>query len=311
MPGTKPSFSVRHPFLFGLLLLVTAVALYYGATAFFGPKRSELSFNRGPAIGLVNIEGIIAQPRAVLDYMDELAWDDDVKGVVVRLNTPGGVVAPSQELYDAVRRLRERKPVVASMGSVAASGGYYIAAAADRIVASPGTLTGSIGVKIELVNFRELAEELGIAQTQITSGKYKGAGSAFREMTEAEREYFEELVADMHDQFVTDVAYARGMDVERVRAVADGRAFTGRQARDLGLVDDLGGLTVALEICKELSGLAGQRVDLYEGPKKKLPYLQMLLEEGADGLLGILLENAAPGGMASKAMGPRWQLMYR
>ena len=183
MTEAKPSFSNRHPFLFGLLLLVTAVTLFCGVMAFF--HSADLTNLSGePRIGLVNVEGLIADPRAVLDFMAELENDDSVRGVVVRLNTPGGVVAPSQELYQAVLYLRDKKPVVASMGAVAASGGYYVAAAADQIVANPGTLTGSIGVRLEMLNFRELAEELGVSQTLLTTGEYKGAGSPFAELTD-------------------------------------------------------------------------------------------------------------------------------
>ena len=307
MAEPKPSFSVRHPFLFGVLLLVLAVALFSGAMAIFGSGQVG-TLRAETQIGLVNVEGLIADPDAVLKFMAELESDDNVQGVVVRLNTPGGVVAPSQELYQAVLRLRQKKPVVASMGAVAASGGYYVAAAADRIVANPGTLTGSIGVKLEMLTLRGLADKLGISQTQLTTGDFKGAGTPFRQLSSKERRYFQALIDDMHDQFVADVAEGRGLDVERVRTVADGRALTGRQALELGLVDEMGGLRGALERCKTLAGLDGQDVMIREGPQKDVPFLRTLLSGGAEEFLRVFLsESAQP---SAQAVGPRWQLMY-
>ena len=298
---TKPKFSQRHPFLFGTMLLLAAMALFPGALAAFRFWDGNLvaSFRqRDKALGVVRVEGVIANSEEIVSWLEELGRDDHVRGVLVRINSPGGVVAPSQEIFHAIKRLSERKPVVASMGSVAASGGYYVAAAADRIMASAGTLTGSIGVRLELINFRELADDWGITQTQFVSGDLKGAGSPFQPLTDEERAYFEALVMDMHDQFVSDVSSARDMDKDRVRALADGRAFTGRQAFELGLVDELGGMSEAMEVLKTLAGVSG-RVPLKDGPPDRRDFIERITSR----------LDVDPAAELSKLFGPRWMFM--
>ncbi len=164
----KASFSRRHPVLFGLILLMAAMALFGGAMAAFHLlPAGEFT---GARLGLVRVEGLITDSEELVDWIRALERDESVKGVLVRIDSPGGVVAPSQEVFAAVRGLAAVKPVVASMGALAASGGYYVAAAADVIVANPSSLTGSIGVRMELLNIRELAEKIGLTQTLIASG---------------------------------------------------------------------------------------------------------------------------------------------
>lgn len=275
----RPPFRRRHPILFFLTAVVTAMLLFGGGMAVFrscaGQEGVELT-ERG--IGVVMVQGVITDSRTITDYIARLRDEEKVAGVLVRIDSPGGVVGPSQEIYAAVRRLAEVKPVVASMGAAAASGGYYVACGAPVIVANPGTITASIGVIIQFANVEELFNKLGISEQSVTSGELKGAGTPFRSMTEKERAYFQALVDDLHDQFVQAVAESRTMDADAVRALADGRVMSGRQAQAAGLVDELGGYEEALERLKEECGLTG-RVEIVEGPKKERSLLGRLLGE--------------------------------
>jgi len=213
----------------------------------------------GERIALVEVEGIILDADDVVRQLKEHLENSAVKAVVVRINSPGGVVAPTQEIYDALGRLRdEGKPVVASLGSVAASGGYYIASAADQIVANPGTLTGSIGVIMHLTNLEGLLKKVGLRYEIVKSGKYKDIGSFSRPMTNEERAILQSLMDDVHDQFVEAVANGRGLDRTVVLSLADGRIFSGRQAKELNLVDELGGREEAIQAAASLAGITGK-----------------------------------------------------
>lgn len=268
-------FSQRHPLLFGFALISMAVVLLVGASAFFRGSDSA----DGNRIGVVYLDGMIFEAASVVDFMSELRDDPSIKGVLLRVNSPGGAIAPSQELYQAVKRLNEVKPVVASYDSVAASGGYYASCPAEYIVANPGSVTGSIGVLIEYVNVSQLAEKFGIRLELLATGEQKGAGSPMRELTPAQREVFQAMLMDMHDQFVSDVAISRRMTKETVMKLADGRAYTGRQARDRGLVDELGTFDDALEILMDYCNLA-EIDELVEGPNEEVPLIDVLLGQG-------------------------------
>ncbi|WP_319777995.1 signal peptide peptidase SppA [Maridesulfovibrio sp.] len=286
MKNPKNSFSVRHPFLFGFSLLLMAVALLWGAAAFFHGK---VDFMTGGKIGVVNVQGTITNSLPTVKFLRDLRRDDSVKGVLLRVNSPGGTIAPSQELYHAVKRVAEVKPIVASFGTVAASGGYYAAAPATQIIASSGSITGSIGVKAEYANFHQLMDKLGVKPIIITSGKMKAAGSPFAELTPEQREYLTNLIMDMHDQFVSDVASARKLDLAQVEKIADGRAITGRKAKELGLVDRIGGFEDSVTVLKALCGLEGD-VNVIEGPEEEKPLIKQIL-----GYLGIIPEGSATG----------------
>lgn len=292
-------FHQRRPFLFGLLLILTAMILFSGIMAVF---RSLTGSSRlGARIGVATVEGLIADSREVTEFLKELRENPAVKAVVLRVNSPGGVVGPSQEIHRAVARLAKEKPVVVSMGALAASGGYYVSCPAARIVANPGTITGSIGVKMELANVEDLAGKLGVGQEVIASGPYKGAISPLRKLTPEARGYLEAMVMDMHEQFVTDVAASRQLDPAKVRALADGRAMTGRRALEEGLVDELGGYEEALDRAKSLAGLTGEP-ELVKGPKKNEGFFLKLVDRFLGGALGeaaALLGHGAP-------LGPRW-----
>jgi len=210
-------------------------------------------------VGYVDIVGVITSSRRYVSFINELEKDPRIKAVILRIDSPGGGVAASQEIYDAIKRLREKgKPVVASMGAVAASGGYYIACAADKIVAEPGSVTGSIGVIIEMAGVEELLNKIGIRVEVIKSGKHKDIGSPFRPMTDEERKLLKGVVMDIYDQFVEAVSESRHLPIDSVKALADGRLFSGRQALKLGLVDTLGGEKVAVEIAKQMAGIKGE-----------------------------------------------------
>lgn len=278
MDQSRLRFSQKHPFLFGFALIILAVALFLGAAAFFRSGSKVAALLSGDKLGLVRIEGMIFESAEVVDFLRELRDNDAVKGVLVRVDSPGGTIAPSQEMFRAVRRLAEKKPVVASFGTVAASGGYYAAAGASFIVANPGSVTASIGVKAEYLTFESTMEKLGIRQELLTSGPLKAAGSPFRQLTPEQRKQLTGMLLDMHAQFIGDVAEARRLDKAQVAALADGRALTGRQALDAGLVDALGGQEQAVEKLKELCGIPlKDRVPVLEGPPEKASLLRKFL----------------------------------
>jgi protease-4 len=223
-------------------------------------------------VAIVPIEGEIFEARETLDNLHRYANNHTVKAIVVRINSPGGAIAPSQEIYSAIRSIREDtgKPVVASLDSVAASGGFYIAAACDQIVANPGSITGSIGVILQWFDMKDLVKWAKLKPETITSGGLKDAGSPYRELTEGERVYFERIVKQLHKQFIRDVAEGRGkrltyQDVERV---ADGRIFTGEEALELKLVDELGSIDDAVKTAGRLAGIEGDPARIWPKPRE-------------------------------------------
>ncbi len=254
-------FRKRRPFLFwgGVIL-----AILICNSGFQALRNGPL---RGPLVGVIHVNGVILESAEITAFADELRLDDKVKAVVVRVNSPGGGVGPSQEIYMAVKRLAEAKPVIVSMGSTAASGGYYIAVAGREIYAMPSTLTASIGVKMQVPNAEELMRTIGLSSKTLATGALKDAGNITREMTPEEEAYFQSLITGMFDEFVKAVAQGRKLSEEDVRALADGRAMTGRQAMEAGLVDVMGDMHAAVKRAAELGGLpADARAELLEGP---------------------------------------------
>lgn len=210
-------------------------------------------------VAIVRVEGPIMDSSQAVAELEEFGDNPMVKAIVVRIDSPGGGVAPSQEIYNAAKRVRkeQNKTVVASMGTVAASGGYYIAVATDRILANPGTLTGSIGVIMQMANFQELLEKVGVKSVVIKTGKFKDLGSPFRPMVEEERQLLEAVMHDTLSQFIEAVAEGRSMDAAEVEQLADGRIFTGRQAKSVLLIDEIGDLHDAIKLAGELGGIEG------------------------------------------------------
>ena len=232
----------------------------------------------GQKVAVVELEGIILQADSVVRELNEHRDNPSVRAVVIRVNSPGGVVAPTQEIYSAIQRLRKSgKPVVASMGSVAASGGYYVATAADRIYASPGTPTGSIGVIMQMANLEGLLKKVGVDYVVVKSGQYKDIGNVARAMTPEERRMLQALLDDVYAQFVDAVAQGRKLDRATVEGFADGRIVSGQQARQLKMVDALGGLDDAIEAAAALAGLPPKpRLVL---PRRRFSLFDLLKEQ--------------------------------
>jgi protease IV len=245
--------------LFGFMLLAYSAVKGTAASASL-----ETETSAGPRIGIVEVKGAIGEAQTGVDsdkvvkLLKKYERDEDVKAIVLRVDSPGGSVAPSQEIHDAVKRIKARKKVVVSMGSLAASGGYYISAPADRIFAEPGTLTGSIGVIFMHFNVRGLLEWARIEETTLKSGKYKDTLSPFRPIRDTDREEIQGISDDVYGQFIDAVAQGRGIPEARVREIAEGRIYTGKRAKELKLVDELGGFDDAVGAAWALSGQTGE-----------------------------------------------------
>ncbi len=208
--------------------------------------------------------GSTITPELVRDYLARVEKDKAVKAIVFRIESPGGEIAPSQEILWEIERIKETKPIVVSMGGTAASGGYYISTKADKIVALPTTMTGSIGVISQVMNVEGLLEKLGIEVETFKGGKYKDMYSGFREMTPEEEEIMQGMIDEYYEQFIDVVAEGRGLGKEEVRDLATGQIYTGTAAKELGLVDALGGLDTATELAMELAGIEAARVEYYQ-----------------------------------------------
>ena len=270
----------------GIILLVCLGVLsaffLYGMGIFADSKRS---FNFQGSIGIVPIEGIISDSGDVVAQIDEFADDKSIRAVVLRINSPGGGVAPSQEIYQAVLELKKTKKVVVSMGSVAASGGYLISVAADRILANPGTITGSISAVMHHASIEELMKKIGISSSVVKSGKFKDIGSPTRKMSQEETALIQGIVDDIYDQFVEVIAQNRKIPLENILQLADGRIFSGRQAKTRGLIDDLGGFRDAVMLAGKLAGIEGKPEIVY-GMKKKNTVLHYLSGSMMSGFFG-------------------------
>ena len=242
----------------------------------------------GPRVAVVEIEGIILDGDQVVRDLREHAENPAVKAVVVRVNSPGGVVGPTQEIVGAIHRVRKAgKPVVASFGAVAASGGYYVGTAADRIFANPGTLTGSIGVIMQMANVESLLKKVGVEYVVVKAGAYKDVGNFARTMTPEERRILQTLLDDVYGQFVTAVAQGRKLDESAVRAFADGRIYSGQQAHALKMIDELGGFEEAVEAAGKLAGVPGKPKLIL--PRRRFSFTDLLKSElGLGGSTGLL-----------------------
>jgi protease IV len=225
----------------------------------------------GDKVAIIPIDGEILGSREAIEALHRYAHNSSVKAIIMRINSPGGAIAPSQEIYEEIRNVRARsgKPIIASLDSVAASGGYYIASACDRIVANPGSITGSIGVILQWMETKDLLAWAKLKPETITSGPMKAAGSPYQDLTDAQRAYFQDIVTQLHSQFVRAVAAGRKGKLTEVEVgkIADGRVFTGEQALGLKLVDELGNLDDAINVAGKLGGIHGRPATIY--PKKR------------------------------------------
>ena len=232
---------------------------------------------KGEKVGVIEIQGAISNPESIMMQLKRFAKNDAIKAIVLRIESPGGAVGPSQEIFREVRKTSEKKPVIASMGGIAASGGYYIASGATGIVASPGTLTGSIGVILGYTNFRDLLDKIGLVPVVVKSGLYKDIGSATRKMTDAEQALLQDLVDKIHDQFISDISESRKLELSKVTAIADGRIILGQDAKELGLVDRLGNFEDALEWAGRQGGIQGEIIPVY-AKEKKIPLVRYIVD---------------------------------
>jgi len=236
----------------------------------------EIAYDSEETLALVEINGMINDSSDIVRQLRSYRRDDEIKGIILRIDSPGGGVAPSQEIYEEVLRIRAaNKKIYASMGSLAASGGYYIACPVDRIFANPGTLTGSIGVIMAFTNAQKLIEKIGVEPEVIKSGRLKDVGSPTRKMTKEERRYLQRVADDVHAQFIEAVSKGRNLAPEITRTLADGRIFTGREAIELKLVDELGGLEKTIAQLGKALGIEGRPRVITEQPEKSI--LELLL----------------------------------
>ena len=276
-----------HPIFLVMVILGAAVLVLGAVLTVIFSMTGPGGFSFKEKIGVIPIEGTIMESQAVVADLVEFKKDKGIRAIILRVDSPGGAVGPSQEIYREVRKTIEKKKVVASLGSIAASGGYYISAAADKIVANPGTLTGSIGVLMEFVRIQELMEKIGVNMEVLKSGEFKDIGSPYRKPTERDKELIQNLVSETRNQFVEAVAQGRNLSVEKVREIADGRIISGSQGVELGLVDQLGNFEDAVDLAKSLAGIKGEVTLVY--PKRaRLSLWDIFFTEGSRALYRAL-----------------------
>lgn len=257
------------------------------SSVLFSLANGEMEGEEG--IGVVEIKGTIESADQTVRNIQAFKEDERVRAVLVRIDSPGGSVSASQEMVEAIQSID--KPVIISMGDMAASGGYYVACAGPEIYANPGTLTGSIGVISQVVNFKELMEIVKVNVHTVKTGELKDAGSPFRDFNETDEAFFRALGLEILDQFVSHVADARKMSKEQVMALADGRVWSGREAKTLGLIDELGGMNTAIEALRKKAGLSGN-VKLIYPKSDSNEWISALLAEGASGAFSGLKASA-------------------
>lgn len=273
--------------IIGVFLIIVFVALY---TSIKSGRRRYVSSRDVGQVAVVEVKGMIVNPMKVVDKLRKYSDREDIKAIVLRIDSPGGGVAASQEIYEAVKRVRNTgKPVVASMASVAASGGYYVALGASKIIANPGSITGSIGVIVSFPLVVELMDKIGTKIETVKSGDFKDTGSPYREVTDKEREYLDKVVADLYNQFVEDVSRERNIDKKELLKLADGRIFTGAQAFNYGLIDTLGTFEDAILIAGELVGIKGRPKVVFER-RKKITLFDILFGD-AEAVLSLFRER--------------------
>lgn len=277
-PFLMATMTVGGIFLFFLLVIIAA--------GWFNGRSMVVSV--GDKIGVLEVEGAITDARRLVQQIDDFRDESNIKAIVVRINSPGGGVGPSQEIYAELKQLAAQKPVIISMGSVAASGGYYIAVAGERIFANPGTITGSIGVIMSFPNYQELMGKVGVQTEVVKSGRFKDIGSSTRPFSLAERELLQGMIDDVHQQFVEAVSEGRNIPIDRLQPFVDGRIFSGRQAKDAGLVDELGTFTDSIKYAAKVAGL-GDDPDLVYPEQESTGLFERYLQNVVSRYLGVTL----------------------
>jgi protease-4 len=269
----------KHPLLVGLLVFGVLLSLFLisiFALSYFSGREDSLWADE--KIAIIEVRGVIIDPQPTVEKLIKFRKNEKIKAIILRIDSPGGGVGPAQEIYSEVKKAQREKKVLVSMGSVAASGGYYIACAADKIMANPGTITGSIGVIVESLNVEDLFRKIGLRSEVIKSGRHKDMGSPFRKMGPEEKRLLQGVLDSVHEQFIQAVAEGRKLSLEKVRSLADGRIFSGDQARAMGLVDELGTLQDTIAMAAKMSGIKGEPEVIYP-EKKRFSLLDFLLGE--------------------------------
>ena len=285
------SFRQKHPVLLGLFILTGIFFLFLGGISLLfssivsrGPKGDIFSKKEG--VGIIELKGLIVSSEKVLKNLTSFRNNPNIKSIILRIESPGGSVGAAQEIFEDVKRTNEVKPVVASMGSMGASGGYYAALGAEKIIANPGTMTGSIGVIVKFPNLEGLFDKIGYKSEVIKSGAMKDVGASNRPITDQERALMQGLIDNVFNQFVQAVAESRGMPEETVRELADGRIFSGEQAFEAGLIDDLGNFTDAVTMAAELGGLDPKQPKLiYPQEERRFSLLSLLTSDHDQSIL--------------------------
>ena len=300
-------FIRRHPYLFFVLVFTGIVSVTSVLVSLISgvSERAERKF--GERVGVIELKGVILDAESILKELKNFRETENVKAVVLRIDSPGGAVGPSQEIYREIRKTIGVKPVIASMGAIAASGGYYVAAAADGIMANPGTITGSIGVIMEFTNFKDLLDKIGLYPVVIKSGEFKDIGSPVRKLTKAEETLLQDFVDTVHMQFVRDVAEGRRMKADAVKKIADGRILSGERALTLGLIDRIGNFSDAVEWAGRRGGIKGRIITVYP-PEKKYPLIRKMLEMSSaeiESLIQRVNMNRLTGGYLYNPAGGR------
>ncbi|MGD0586813.1 MAG: signal peptide peptidase SppA [Oryzomonas sp.] len=272
----------------GMLFVVSILI----ARMIMGTAETKLTDKEG--IGLVEVRGMILDSKDTIRQLRYFLKREGVKAVVLRVDSPGGVVAPSQEIYEEVKKFAVKKKIIVSMGSLAASGGYYISSPATLIYANPGTITASIGVILKLSNIEALMDKIGIKSYTLKTGRFKDSGSPLRELSKEDRAMLQAVIDNTHEQFIRAVAAGRKLPIEEVRRIADGRILSGEQAMGLKLVDRLGTYQDAIEEAGRLAGIKGEP-EVIQPPKKKIDYWDVLVDGMEEKFSGTL--RSAAGGM--------------
>jgi protease-4 len=284
----------KHPVLLGIMVFTVLLSLFVVSILALSYVASwEDNWWGKEKIAVVEIRGVILDPQPVIEKLIKFRKNENIKAIVLRVDSPGGAVGPAQEIHAEVKKVQRQKIVLVSIGSTAASGGYYIACAADQILANPGSITGSIGVIVESMNVEELLHKIGLRATVIKSGKHKDIGSPVRQMTEEEKKLLQGVLDSVHEQFIRAVAEGRKLPLEKIRPLADGRIFTGDQAKTLGLVDELGTLEDTIAKAAKMAGIKGEPEVIYP-ERKRFSLLELLLQQTLQKLFQGLREKSSP-----------------
>ena len=276
------------------------IAFFFAASIMGGLMQDKLKTSKSE-IALVHVNGILMDSSEIVRKLSKYRRDSQIKAIIVRIDSPGGAVAPAQEIHDEIYKIKESQKIVyASLGSVAASGGYYIACAADYVLANPGTLTGSIGAIMAFNNVEELAKKIGVRPAVIKSGAFKDSGSPLRSLEPEERKLLQNVVDDVHQQFVQAVSVGRNLPEEKVKQFADGRVMTGKQALDFDLIDEFGGLEKTIQLLGKKIGIVGYPSVLEE--KEEVPFMDWLMQS-------VVSKNLTQSILP--ATGPRLQYLWQ